>query len=771
MSGSDVCSGLVVKGIVQGVGFRPYVYTLACKYGLRGRVENTGGGVEILIEGSPEAVGEFISHLRDNPPPLASISAMDILNLPLSGFTGFDISKSRGESAGHSFLPPDVALCEECGREIGDPRDRRYGYAFTNCTNCGPRYTIVKKLPYDRHLTSMNVFKMCDRCLSEYQNPSDRRFHAQPAACPECGPKMQLVDREGKEVPGSWLESARRLLKTGKILAVKSLGGFHLACSAECRGVLAELRRRKVRPQKPFAIMCAGLGVVKRHCLVNSKEQRLLESPASPVVLLGRRPGCGLPEELAPGMKSLGVMLPYTPLHRLLLSGEANTLVMTSGNISGLPLEKDNREAIGRLRGIADYFLMHNREIVNRCDDSVVGVARGEQFFIRRSRGYVPGPVKVPAAEKAPVVLAVGGEMKNTFCILTKGMAYPGPHLGDLDTVEGRKNFSETLDGFQRIINSNPDVVAFDLHPDYNSSGLARQIPAKRKIAVQHHHSHMASCMAENGITGQVTGVILDGNGFGPDGAMWGFEVLSGDYRDFKRIFHLVYAPLPGGESAIRHPWITAASYLITLLGDEGKRAAGELFGHYGDEYRLVERIIQGGFNCPPQGGCGRLFDAVAAITGVCRENSYEGEAAAKLGELLRDTDSQGRQGGLGELQSRYPFKIEGDVINPGPALMQILSDLKRGVPVREIAGEFHRSLACVIDEAVDRVVEMGGSKRVVLSGGCWQNSFLLEDTVKALENRGCQVFTHRLVPPNDGGLSLGQCMVALAQANTDYNL
>lgn len=767
MSGSDVCNGLVVKGTVQGVGFRPYVYALACKYGLRGRVENTGGGVEILIEGSSEAVGRFISDLRESPPPLAHISGMDIRNLPLSGFTGFAINKSRGESGGQSYLPPDVALCEDCGREISDPRDRRYGYAFTNCTNCGPRYTIVNRLPYDRHLTSMNAFKMCDRCLSEYQNPLDRRFHAQPAACPECGPQMQLVDREGKEVPGSWLESARQLLKTGNILAVKSLGGFHLACSAEGRVVLAELRRRKVRPQKPFAIMCAGLDVVKRHCLVSYEEKRLLESPASPVVLLTRSSGCGLPEELAPGMKSLGVMLPYTPLHRLLLSGEADTLVMTSGNISGLPLEKDNCEAIGRLRGIADYFLMHNREIVNRCDDSVVGVARGEQFFIRRSRGYVPGPVKVPAAEKAPVILAVGGEMKNTFCILTKGMAYPGPHLGDLDTMEGRKNFSETLDGFQRLINSNPDVVAFDLHPDYHSSGLAGEIPAERRIAVQHHHAHMASCMAENGITGQVTGVILDGTGYGRDGAMWGFEILNGDYREFKRLFHLAYAPLPGGESAIKYPWITAVSYLITMLGDQGKRAAGELFGHYA-EYRLVEKIIQRGFNCPPQGGCGRLFDAVAAITGVCRENTYEGEAAAKLGELLRDAGNDDPQAGRGEITLRYPFLIEGDVINPGPALVQILSDLKRGLPAREIAAGFHRSLACVIVEAVDRVAEMGCSKRVVLSGGCWQNSFLLEETLKALENRGCQVFTHRLVPPNDGGISLGQCMVALNSLEVD---
>lgn len=768
MDGSEVCSGLVVKGTVQGVGFRPFVYTLARKYGLRGRVKNTGGGVEIIIEGSPGAVGKFISDLRESPPPLARISGMDIRNLPLSGFTCFDISKSRGESAGHCNLPPDVALCEDCGREIRDPRDRRYEYAFTNCTNCGPRYTIVKKLPYDRRLTSMSMFKMCDRCLSEYKNPSDRRFHAQPAACPECGPQMLLVDREGNEVPGSWLESARQLLKTGKILAVKSLGGFHLACSAECRDVLAELRQRKVRPQKPFAVMCAGLDVVERHCLVNTGEKRLLESPASPVVLLERRPGCGLPEELAPGMKSLGVMLPYTPLHRLLLSGEAGALVMTSGNISGLPLEKDNHEAIGRLRGIADYFLLHNREIVNRCDDSVAGVARGEQFFIRRSRGYVPGPVKVPADEKAPVVLAVGGEMKNTFCILTKGMAYLGPHLGELDTVEGRKNFSETLGGFQRLINSSPDVVAFDLHPHYNSSGLARQIPAEHRIAVQHHHAHMASCMAENGITGEVTGVILDGTGYGGDGALWGFEILTGGYREYKRLFHLAYAPLPGGERAIKYPWITAASYLITMLGEEGRSAAQHLFGHYGEEYRLVERIIQRGFNSPPQGGCGRLFDAVAAITGVCRENTYEGEAAARLGELLRDMDSHGPQGGPEETQPRYPFKIEGDVINPGPALVQILYDLNNGVPVREIAGGFHRSLTCVIVEAVDRVVELGGSKRVVLSGGCWQNSFFLEDTAKALEKRGCEVFSHRLVPPNDGGLSLGQCMVALNSLEVD---
>ncbi|MHB8158134.1 MAG: carbamoyltransferase HypF [Desulfocucumaceae bacterium] len=761
MKGAILSSSLVVTGTVQGVGFRPFVYMLAQKHGLKGSVGNTGRGVEIIVEGSPGAVEGFIVELKESPPPLARIAGVKICSRPVLGYSAFSINKSTGEAGGDYTVPPDIALCEDCSVEIADPSDRRYGYPFTNCTNCGPRYTIVKDLPYDRHSTSMCEFEMCEKCASEYKSPTDRRFHAQPVACPECGPEIRLTDSAGVDRPG-WLAGANRLLMAGKILAIKGLGGFHLACDARRGDVLAELRRRKNRPAKPFAIMCSDLDTIERYCLVGKAEREMLMSPAAPIVILRRKLSCSLPEALAPGMSSLGVMLPYTPMHRLLLSGGLDTLVMTSGNATGLPLEKDNEGALLRLSGIADFFILHNRKIVNRCDDSVAAAAGGEKFLMRRSRGYVPGPVEVPASENSPVVLAVGSEMKNTFCILKGGLAYLGPHLGEIDLLEGQDNFFNTLEGFQRMINASPSVVAYDLHPQYYSSRIGREMPAVLKIAVQHHHAHMASCMAENGLEGEAVGVILDGTGYGEDGASWGFEILKGGYSGFKRLFHQAYVPLPGGDRAIRLPWITAAAYLISMLGSPGEKAARELFGFYGEEYLFVEKMIRSGFNCPTHGGCGRLFDAVAAITGICLANTYEGEAAIRLGEMVREkVDS-----GSGDLESPpYPFSIEENIINPGPALEKMVADRRSGLPARHIAYGFHRSLVKAIIDVLELAAGRGEGKRVVLSGGCWQNSFLLVKTVKALEERGFEVYRHRLVPSNDGGISLGQSVVALARA------
>lgn len=760
MSAENVrCRSLLVKGTVQGVGFRPFIYSLAQKYDLKGTVANTGQGVEIHIEGSPAAVRSFIMHLRESPPPLASIHHLDVRSLPPAGYSKFTISSSAGEPDGHFTVPPDVALCPDCCRELEDPGDRRYKYAFTNCTNCGPRFSIVKGLPYDRRRTTMFSFRMCAKCASEYNSTGDRRFHAQPIACPDCGPKVFLLDRDGREQRGDWVQTAHLLLESGKILAVKGLGGFHLACDAGSQNAVADLRRRKNRPAKPFAVMCRDIKTIERLCAVGSAEKKILLSPAAPIVLLKRRKGCTLPEELAPGITSLGMMLPYTPIHRLLLSGRLGALVMTSGNISGLPIEKDNEGALQGLCGVADYFLLHDREIANRCDDSVVGVEGGKKYFIRRSRGYVPDPVKVPVPGVSPVVLAVGGETKNTFCLIKDGIAYPGPYMGDLDTLEGRENYMEALKKFLRMAGARPDAVAFDLHPQYHSSRMGDLFQDGLKIKVQHHHAHMAACMAENGINEAVTGVILDGTGYGEDGASWGFEILEGDYRHYKRVFHLSYVPLPGGDGAVRRPWVTASSYLITMLGNRGKKAARDLFGRHGEKFLWVEKMLEKGLNCHPSGGCGRLFDAVAAITGVCGGSSYEGEAAVRLEEAAWEAASSVdvRAG-----DALYPFVIEGDVINPAGALEKILAHLEAGVPVRDIALGFHSSLASIIIESVQRISDRGGSKKVALSGGCWQNRLLLSLAVKGLEKKGFKVYTHSLVPANDGGISLGQSVVSV---------
>ncbi len=752
-TGGKVRSRINVKGTVQGVGFRPYIYNLAQSLGITGYVLNDARGVVIEAEGDAEKVAWLVEALYSRPPRLARIVAIEQEELDPAGYVKFEIIESAGEYEKEALVPPDVALCPDCVRETFDPRDRHYHYPFTNCTNCGPRFTIINEVPYDRRQTSMATFTMCPDCAREYSDPADRRFHAQPVACPACGPQVELLDADGRPVPGDWRGNCWRALGDGRILAVKSLGGFHLSCDALNRQALKVLRQRKGRSHKPFAVMFRDLEAIKRYCFLSDAEEQLLTSLQTPIVILKRRPDTPLPAELAPGLSTLGAMVPYTPLHLLLFEGPFDILVMTSGNYSDLPLCKDNDRVFQELGGIPDYVLLHNRPIVNRCDDSLAAVVAGEVQLLRRSRGYVPRPIEVPTAD-GPPVLGIGGEMKNTFCLLRRGQAFLSQYIGELETLEGEENLFSSLVNFQRLLGVEPEVIGYDLHPGYSSSRIAESMPARMRFGVQHHHAHMAACLAENGVNGQVIGAILDGTGYGEDGNLWGFEILSGDAKSFTRHFHLAYAPLPGGEQGIRQPWRMAVSYLSGFLGEAGTAAAQALFGAKKRELEIVEYLVKKRFNSPLACGCGRLFDAVSAILGVCSETTYEGQAAVELGEITFEPED-------GERFPPYEYSFEGEVISPARILAGVLEDLENGLEKSVISTRFHNTVVAVVCDAVKQVAARTGLRKVALSGGTWQNRYLFTVGKEALSREGFEVLFHRRVPANDGGLSLGQAVVA----------
>lgn len=764
-----------ISGAVQGVGFRPFVFNLAAKYCLGGRVYNDAKGVVIDVEGDAERVAGFDRELETGPPPPARIDRIIKKVLPVQGCREFFIELNSAGAAGDIPLPPDLAVCPVCRKELADPGDRRFRYSFINCTACGPRLTIVESLPYDRCRTSMKAFPMCPECTREYRDPADRRFHAQPAACPACGPQAVLVDRQGHPASdgSAWLTTAGYFLKKGRILAVKGLGGFHLSCDAANPTAVAELRRRKGRPTKPFAVMFRDLEIAEQHCHLTQPEAELLRSPAAPIVLLRKRTGCNLPPNLAPGLNTLGVMLPYTPLHLLLLQEGPPALVMTSGNRGGLPLVADNRQALEQLGGMADYFLWHDRDIVRRCDDSVTALIGGESLFFRRSRGCVPLPLDVPVDPGTPAALGIGGDMKNAFCLVHRGRAYLSQHIGEVDNFEGLQNLAESVDTFCRLISVRPVIIACDLHPEYRSSKLAGELAAKLGAGlhpgVQHHHAHLASCMAENVVEGEVIGIILDGTGYGPDGRLRGFEVMAGGYRHYRREYHLAYVPLPGGEQAVRNPWLTAVAYLMTFLGQRGKAAAKSFFPDRLQELLTVEKMLAAGFNSPPASSCGRLFDAVAALLGLCSENTYEGEAAVLLGSLAPWFPAGPVSRSAGPEIRPYPFTFQGASVNPAPALEAILADISRGTAALTIARRFHDTIIAIVLEAARRVREKTGLSRVALSGGTWQNRYLLGVAKLVLEYNGFTVFQQRLVPPGDGGLSLGQALIACKQLDPRF--
>ncbi len=753
--------------MVQGVGFRPFVYRLAHQYGLHGWVLNHSGGVEVAVEGPVQALERFRTALREEAPPLARIEQITVQEEPLNGYSSFEIRESVRHEGRYQLISPDIATCPACLQEVLDPADRRYRYPFTNCTNCGPRFTIIRDIPYDRPLTTMAFFVMCSRCQAEYENPFDRRFHAQPNACPACGPALALVDAAGSELPvDDPLLEARRLLQQGAVVAVKGLGGFQLACDATDDAVVARLRQRKARPHKPFALMVPTLEVVERLCLVSPAERELLLAPGRPIVLLRERPGNGISAGVAPGNVTLGVMLPYTPLHHLLWGPPEEPatppLVMTSGNRTEEPIACANDEALQRLQGIADYFLWHNRDIYARYDDSVWQVLQLDEGElpqpIRRARGYAPSPVRL--AFSAQSVLACGPELKNTFCLTREEYAFPSPHIGDMENIETLEHLERSVQHYRHLFRIVPTVIACDRHPDYLATRYAQRLSRLEGVPlveVQHHHAHIVACLAENGASGPVIGLALDGTGYGSDGHIWGGEVLVADLVSFRRAGRLEYLPLAGGEAAIERPYRIAVGYLHALLGhDPAWRGLPFLESVSAQEVDIILKQVERGLNAPLTSSLGRLFDAVSALLGVCGEASYEAQAAIELEALASQTADAARG---------YPFgldRVEGEwVIGLGPLLHALVEEVRRGTPAVEIAARFHRTVAEAFVEVGRRVANENGLRTFALSGGCFQNRLLTRQIVRLLRESGFEVLLHRLVPPNDGGVSLGQAVVA----------
>jgi hydrogenase maturation protein HypF len=742
-----------ITGIVQGIGFRPFIYNLARKHSICGWVLNNEKGVVIDAESDDGNLDQFIREVPALAPPLAKIESFDLRYLNPLGYTTFEIRKSEEAQEKFVLISPDVATCDQCLSELFSVGNFRYRYPFINCTLCGPRFTIIKDIPYDRHKTTMLPFLMCPVCQREYEDPSDRRFHAQPNACSACGPSLRLVDRQGKEVPGDAIAETLNLLSRGKILAIKGLGGFHLACDAENQAAVSSLRSRKFREDKPFAVMCRDLEEVRQHCDVNEEEETVLLSVERPIVILKRRQDSTVAHAVAPYQETLGVMLPYSPLHYLLLNGPLRTLVMTSGNVSDEPISYKNEEAFQRLGNIADYFLFHNRDIHTRCDDSVMRIFEGKPYILRRSRGYVPFPAKL--SFPLEMILACGGELKNTFCLTRGQYAFLSHHIGDLENLETLTSFEEGIGHFKRLFYIEPKAIAYDLHPDYLSTRYALSIPNIPRIGVQHHHAHIVSAMAENGIKGEVIGVALDGTGFGTDGTIWGGEFLITSLKDFERAAHLKKVPMPGGTMAIKEPWRMAMVYLYETYGDEMKHLGMNPMKRVDlEKWEILKQMIKRKINTPVTSSMGRLFDAVSSLLSIRDEVHYEGQAAIEL-EMIAARQAN----------EAYSFRIHHDqipfVIDPSETIRGIVRDLAEGIPSSIISGRFHRTIACLIVETCEAIRSMRRLNRVVLSGGVFQNIFLLSLVTKGLRNSGFDVYTHHSVPPNDGGISLGQAVVA----------
>ncbi|MGQ9550400.1 MAG: carbamoyltransferase HypF [Roseiflexus sp.] len=756
---------LVVRGIVQGVGFRPFVYGLAQRLGLGGFVFNDSDGVTLEIEGPVSVLDAFEQTLRTTPPPLARIDAVIVTTVAPRGETSFNIETSRAAAVRNTLISPDVAPCDDCLRELFDSNDRRFGYPFINCTNCGPRFTIVLDVPYDRARTTMRVFPMCPACQAEYDDPLNRRFHAQPNACSVCGPSLafhrwsSLLNLPAAAPP---LEQAVFALAHGAILAIKGLGGYHLACNALDKTAVARLRARKRREAKPFALMAPDLTTVRRLCYVKPEEANLLESRRRPIVLLDALPGAPVAPSVAPGHTTLGIMLPYTPLHHLLLRAYADAvpdqpavLVMTSGNLSDEPIAYRDDDAAVRLRLIADGVLTHNRDIHMRCDDSVARIVAGGVQLLRRSRGYAPEPITLTFDVPKPL-LATGGHLKNTFCLAKGRDAFLSHHIGDLENLETLTSFREGVRHFARLFDCEPEIVAYDLHPEYlaTKEALASDIPLK--IGVQHHHAHIASVLAEHGIAGPVIGVAADGTGYGLDGAIWGCEVLIADLRDCTRFAHLAYVPLPGGDAAVRQIWRIGATYLHRAFGDAFLDLDIPFVQQIDrEQWRLIARMIERGLNTPPTSSLGRLFDAVAAITNIRNVALYEGQAAIEL-EMTAMPDPH-----------PYPFALLPGMpmrIDVAPTIRAIVEDIRAGAPIARIGGRFHSTVAEMLAQTCEQARATGAPDVVALSGGVFQNRRLTELLVQRLEQTGFRVLLNRRVPPNDGGLCLGQAAVAAAR-------
>ena len=751
-----------VRGVVQGVGFRPFVYTTAVALGLSGSVRNDTSGAVIEVEGDRSDIDEFLTRLDKCSPPLAVIESVDTKPVPVIGGTGFTIADSSRSDGGRTLASPDVAMCAECAAEQRDPANRRYRHAFVNCTNCGPRFTIIASLPYDRSSTTMAGFAMCADCAREYADPADRRFHAQPVCCPNCGPTLRYRDASGRESEGdTGLHAARTLLKAGGVLAVKGIGGYHLACDAANEHAVTELRRRKRRGDKPFAVMVPDLTAARDIAIVDDASARLLSGPQRPIVLMPRRPGASIANAVAPHNPDLGVMTAYTPLHSLVfgLAGDEpgpTVLVMTSGNLGGEPICFTDDDALDRLSHLADGWLRHNRDILVPCDDSVVRVVDGVQLPIRRSRGYAPLPVALPIS--VPPTLAVGADLKNTLAVADRKYAWLSQHIGDMDDLATLSAFGSAERHLEALTGVAPEVVVADSHPAYRSTAWAHRNAGDRPVrTVQHHHAHVAAVMAEHGLDGaqQILGFAFDGTGYGPDGAIWGGEVLLADYKGYQRRAQLKYVPLAGGDVSVLRPYRMALSHLWAA----GLRWDDDLppvTACPTDERRALSHQLASGVGCLPTSSMGRLFDAVSALIGVRQVVAYEAQAAIELEGLSRDADPGTAQYAFGVDAGAPPT-----IIDPAPVLAAIIRDMRDDVPAGVIGARFHRAVADLIVDLA--TAEDPVPRTVALSGGVFQNSTLLRLAQNGLAAKGFEIIAHRHVPPNDGGIALGQLLVGNA--------
>ncbi|MFC1569174.1 carbamoyltransferase HypF [bacterium] len=754
-----------IDGVVQGVGFRPFIYRLAKAHTLSGFVSNTPEGVLVEVEGKESDLNAFIQQVRHSPPIRSQITELHIFDIPIHQDSEFKILQSPTSLHRSTLISPDIATCDECVKELTDPSNRRFQYPFINCTDCGPRYTIIQDVPYDRPKTTMKSFTMCPECQKEYEDPTNRRFHAQPNACSICGPRVWLADSSGEEIPDVHpIPQAIQFLKQGKILAIKGLGGFHLTCDASNDHVVQLLRQRKHREEKSLAVMVKNIKSLRQIAVVSDLEKTVLLSSERPIVLLRKKPTFSLSEYVAPHNPYIGVMLPYTPLHHLLMDGPLNALIMTSGNLSEEPIAYTNRDASERLNNIADYYLFHDRDIYIRNDDSVISVIDDQMRFIRRSRGYAPMPVFIPDTNRC--VLAVGGELKNTISLLKNDRVFLSHHIGDLENAETLTSFEQAVQHLIKILDIEPKLIAHDLHPDYLSSqwALKQSLP---KIGIQHHHAHIVSCMSENGYSKPVIGLALDGTGYGTDGNLWGGEVIVSDFKSFERVAHLEYRSMPGGSLVIKEPWRMALSYLYSMQDQD--RLEIESWGDHlltlpafnkisRDKIFTVIQMIHQNINCPFTSSLGRLFDAVSFITGICENTTFEGQPAMLLEQAMQNPYAK---------DMIYPnaFEFESHKnpiqINPNHLFQCILEDINDKIPVSKISFRFHCSIVDLFVRLSLIVSEKTGIQTIALSGGCFQNRFLLSRLSNVLIKEGLSVISHHHTPCNDGGLSLGQAVIA----------
>lgn len=758
---------LEITGVVQGVGFRPFLFVLAKRHMLAGVVSNTGTGVTVVIEGPEKKIDQFCRDIRQNAPLLASVTGIFSKQVAVNGYASFQIVKSQTSENRSTLISPDVTVCRDCLAELNDPGDRRYRYPFINCTNCGPRYTIIEDIPYDRPKTSMKYFKMCAACRKEYEDPLNRRFHAQPNACPVCGPKVFLTDAQGQvieEDPQKVIPMAADLLKSGRILAVKGLGGFHLACDAGSEDAVLRLRKKKNRPHKPFALMARSSSVLFDHVEVGDKEKELLYSYHRPIVLLKKKKikdGIpGIADPVAPFNTSLGIMLPYTPLHELILSQGPEILVMTSGNRSGEPLSIDNADALDAFSHIADYFLLHDRDIYFRADDSIARVQHKTPRFIRRSRGFAPLPIFYDKA--LPPVLACGAGLKNTVCLTRDNYLFLSQHIGDLDNVKVFDFFKNSVDHLKRILDIKPELIAHDMHPGLMSTQYALETNGIEKVAVQHHHAHAVACMAENGLNEKVIAVTLDGTGFGTDGRIWGGEVLVCALDGFERKVHLDYTGMPGGDAAVREPWRMATAMLYKAFGEECLDLQIPFMDQMDKgKLQFLFQMLDKGLNTPLTSSCGRVFDAVSALLCIRHEISHESQAAMELEAVAEGVS----------VPEPYAYRFN-DQDNDGgpeftidltPCIIQIVSDIEKSVTNSIISSRFHQTIVNAFCDAAERISRSTGIKKVVLSGGVFNNDIVFQGLIRVLEQKDLTVYTHAKVPTGDGGISFGQAVAAAA--------